>query len=66
MCIRDRPSDTVRRILSREGVLLKKHLDGGVAKGAFTQEVADQRFEAWHTNKQHLLKGGLLYTSRGV
>lgn len=51
------PSDTARRILSREGVLLKKHLDGGVAKGAFTQEVADQRFEAWHTNKQQLLKG---------
>lgn len=51
------PSDTVRRILSREGVLLKKHLDGGVAKGAFTQEVADQRFESWLTNKQQLLKG---------
>lgn len=51
------PTDTVRRILSREGVLLKKHLDGGVAKGAFTEEVAEQRFESWLANKQQLLKG---------
>ena len=29
-----------RRILSYEGVLLKKHLAGGVAKGALTQEHA--------------------------
>ena len=29
------PSDTVRNILSREGVYMKKHLLGGVAKGAF-------------------------------
>ena len=28
------PSDTVRNILSREGVYMKKHLLGGVAKGA--------------------------------
>ena len=29
------PTDTVRNILSREGVYMKKHLLGGVAKGAF-------------------------------
>jgi len=51
------PSDTVRRILSREGVLLKRHLDGGVVKGAFSQEVADQRFEDWISKKQQVLKG---------
>ena len=28
------PSDTCRRILSYEGILLRKHLNGGVAKGA--------------------------------
>ena len=31
------PTDTVRNILSGEGVMLMKHLNGGVAKGAFTQ-----------------------------
>ncbi|MCR5003060.1 MAG: 30S ribosomal protein S16 [Bacteroidales bacterium] len=36
-----------RRILSYEGVLLKKHLQGGVAKGALTQEQADAKFAAW-------------------
>ena len=41
------PTDTVRNILSKEGVLMKKHLLGGVKKGAFTEEVAEQRFEAW-------------------
>ena len=42
----------MRNILSREGVLLKKHLLGGVKKGAFTEEVAEQRFEAWLKNKK--------------
>ena len=46
------PSDTVRNILSKEGVLMKKHLLGGVKKGAFTEEVAEQRFEAWLKNKK--------------
>src|SRR5690554_3637653 len=38
------PSDTVRNILSNEGVLMKKHLLGGVAKGAFTEEDANSKF----------------------
>ena len=41
------PTLTARRILSYEGVLLRKHLQGGVAKGALTQEQADQKFAAW-------------------
>ena len=45
-------TDTVRNILSKEGVLMKKHLLGGVKKGAFTEEVAEQRFEAWLKNKK--------------
>ena len=45
------PTTTARRILSYEGVLLKKHLQGGVAKGAFTQEEADRRFNAWKSQK---------------
>ncbi len=41
----------VRRILSYEGVLLRKHLQGGVAKGALTQEQADQKFNAWKAER---------------
>ena len=46
------PSDTVRNILSREGVYMKKHLLGGVAKGAFGEAEAESKFEAWKNNKQ--------------
>jgi len=41
------PTLTARRILSYEGVLLRQHLDGGVAKGALTQEQADQKWNDW-------------------
>ena len=46
------PTDTVRSILSHEGVLLMKHLMGGVKKGAFTEEEAQRRFEAWKSQRQ--------------
>ena len=46
------PTDTVRSILSREGVMLMKHLMGGVKKGAFTEEEAQRRFEAWKSQRQ--------------
>lgn len=45
------PTDTARSILQHEGVLLKKHLQIGVNKGAITQEVADARFEDWKGSK---------------
>lgn len=45
------PTDTCRRILSYEGILLRKHLNGGVAKGAISQEVADQRWNAWKAER---------------
>ena len=44
------PTDTVRNILSQEGVLLMKHLQGGVKKGAFDE--AEKRFAAWKQKKQ--------------
>ena len=47
------PTDTVRNILSREGVYMKKHLLGGVAKGAFDEAAAEARFNAWKENKQN-------------
>ena len=46
------PSHTVRNILSREGVYMKKHLLGGVAKGAFGEAEAEMKFEAWKTIKE--------------
>jgi hypothetical protein len=39
-------------ILFREGVYMKKHLLGGVAKGAFGEAEAEAKFEAWKNNKQ--------------
>ncbi|MDR1591688.1 MAG: 30S ribosomal protein S16 [Prevotellaceae bacterium] len=45
------PTDTVRNILSKEGVLLKKHLLGGVKKGAFDEATLEQKFAAWQTSK---------------
>lgn len=46
------PTDTVRSILSQEGVLLMKHLQGGVKKGAFDEAEAQKRFDAWKAQKQ--------------
>ena len=45
------PSLVCRRILSYEGVLLRKHLQGGVAKGALTQEQADAKWNAWKAQR---------------
>lgn len=45
------PTDTVRNILSDQGVMLMKHLLGGVAKGAFTQEVAEKKLQDWKEAK---------------
>ena len=45
------PTDTVRAILSYKGVLYKKHLAGGVKKGALTQDEADRKLDAWMTDK---------------
>ena len=45
------PTDTVRNILSWEGVLMKNHLLGGVKKGAFDQAEAEKRFDAWKAEK---------------
>lgn len=45
------PTDTARAILSYKGVMYKKHLLGGVAKGAFSEEEAEKRFEKWMNEK---------------
>ncbi len=46
------PTDTCRAILSYKGVMYKKHLLGGVAKGAFTEAEAEARFNKWMGEKQ--------------
>jgi len=46
------PTDTVRGILSYKGVLYKKHLAGGVKKGALTQEEAERKLDLWMTEKE--------------
>ncbi len=45
------PTDTARTLLSYKGVMLKHHLQGGVNKGALTQEQADAKFTAWLEEK---------------
>ncbi len=46
------PTHTVNAILRYKGVMYKKHLQRGVAKGAMTQEEADQKFAAWLEQKE--------------
>ncbi|MBR1632916.1 MAG: 30S ribosomal protein S16 [Bacteroidales bacterium] len=45
------PTLVCRRILSYEGVLLRKHLEGGIAKGALTQEQADAKWNDWKAQR---------------
>jgi small subunit ribosomal protein S16 len=45
------PTETVRAMLAYRGVLLRRHLQLGVTKGALTQDVADQRYQAWLSEK---------------
>ena len=51
------PTDTARAILSYKGAMLKKHLLGGVEKGALTQEQADAKFQAWLEEKEAKIQG---------
>lgn len=45
------PTDTAKAILSYKGALLKHHLDGGIRKGALTQEQADAKLASWLEEK---------------
>lgn len=46
------PTDTARAILSYKGAMLKKHLIGGVKKGALTEEQVEEKFQAWVDEKE--------------
>ncbi|WP_256010988.1 30S ribosomal protein S16 [Desertivirga xinjiangensis] len=59
------PTDTARAILSYKGVLYKKHLEGGVKKGALTAEQAEAKFNEWLQGKDEKIQGkkqGLVQT----
>ncbi len=51
------PTDTARAILSYTGVMMKKHLLGGVKKGALTEAQAEQKFNKWLQEKQGKVSG---------
>ena len=46
------PTDTVKAMLSYRGIMLRKHLQIGVNKGALTQEVADAKLADWVKSKE--------------
>jgi small subunit ribosomal protein S16 len=45
------PTDTARTLMSYKGIMLRHHLNGGVRKGALTQEEADKKLAAWLEEK---------------
>jgi small subunit ribosomal protein S16 len=45
------PTDTTRNLLSKQGVMLRRHLQIGVDKGSISQNLADQRFAEWQVIK---------------
>ncbi len=51
------PTDTARAILSYKGVLYRRHLDGGIAKGALTEEQAQAKFDKWIEEKEGKVTG---------
>lgn len=51
------PTDTCRAILSYKGIMFKKHLLGGVKKGAITEAQAEQKFSKWLQEKDSKIVG---------
>jgi small subunit ribosomal protein S16 len=50
------PTDTVKAMLSYRGILLKKHLQIGVNKGAITQDQADAKLNDWLKSKEAVIQ----------
>ncbi|TAE74961.1 MAG: 30S ribosomal protein S16 [Bacteroidetes bacterium] len=51
------PTPTMKAMLSYRGVLVRKHLQIGVLKGAITQEQADAKYETWKASKDNKVQG---------
>lgn len=58
------PTDTARAILRFKGVLYKKHLQRGVAKGAITQEQAEEMYAQWITDKENKIRDRVNETAK--
>ncbi len=52
------PSDTVKAVLSHRGIMLRKHLQIGVIKGAISQEQADAKLQEWLKAKTSKIESG--------
>ena len=50
------PTDTLRAILSYKGVLYKRHLQRGIAKGLLTQEQADEQYSKFMEAKHNKIE----------
>jgi small subunit ribosomal protein S16 len=53
------PTDTCRSLLSKKGVMMKKHLIEGAKKGAFSMEEAEKRFDTWLKDKESKLQNAV-------
>ena len=51
------PTDTGRAMLSYKGILYKKHLQGGLKKGALTEEQVESKFQEWVDAKDGKITG---------
>ncbi len=51
-----KPTNTVKAMLKMQGVLYKKHLMKGVAKGAMSQEEADAKYLEFISNKEERIR----------
>lgn len=60
------PTDTVRAILRFKGVLMKKHLQRGVKKGAFDQEKADALLNEWIAAKEAKIQARIEKTKQAI
>jgi small subunit ribosomal protein S16 len=50
------PTDTVKSILQKSGILFRKHLQIGVNKGAIPQEQADKKLAEWLSSKDSAIE----------
>lgn len=60
------PTDTARYLLSKIGILYKKHLLVGMRKGAFDKKEAENRFEKWikQNNNVYIDKNVLVFVKK--
>ena len=50
------PTETTYKLLADKGLMLKKHLQVGVNKGAITQEAADSKLATWKQQRSAKLQ----------